>query len=270
MFTLENKSVIVTGGANGIGASIVKEFLKENPKHVAILDINEKSGKKLEKVLAKRYTAEKIKFYKCDVTNDDQLFGIFHEVAEKFEAIDVVVNNAGIAHETMDTYKTEIAINYTAVVTSTLKALQLMRVDQGGKGGTIINISSTAALQQVSPYLFVYSSTKSAVLHFSNCIGKDKYFNHTNVRVLTLCFGVTDTDIFQKYDSFDDIINKNVIKIIEYYNKNNLMQSPDIVAQGVVQAYKEGASGSTWLVDNNKISDISDNIQRAYKIMSRI
>ncbi|CAH2086744.1 unnamed protein product [Euphydryas editha] len=270
MFSLENKSVIVTGGANGIGASIVKEFLKENAKYVAILDIDEKSGKELEKDLATKYNAEKVKFYKCDVTNDDQLFGIFHEVAENLGVIDVVVNNAGIAHENMNTYKKEIAINYTAVVTSTLKALQLMRVDQGGKGGTIINISSIAALQQISPYLFVYSSTKSAVLHFSNCIGKETYFNRTNVRVLTLCFGVTDTDIFHKYDSFDDVIKQAVVKITEYHIKNNLIQSPDIVAQGVVQAYKEGTSGSTWVVNNSKINNITNSIQLAYKIMSKI
>lgn len=71
---------------------------------------------------------------------------------------------------------------------------------------------------------FIIARAKCDDFLFKN-LQKDKYFNHTNVRVLTLCFGVTDTDIFQKYDSFDDIINKNVIKIIEYYNKNNLMQS---------------------------------------------
>ncbi|CAH2086743.1 unnamed protein product [Euphydryas editha] len=267
MFTLLNKSIVVTGGANGIGASIVTKFIEENPKHVAILDVDEESGRKLEKDLATKYNAEKVKFYKCDVINDNELFGIFHEVKEKFGAIDVVVNNAGIAHETMDTYKKEIAINYTAVVTSTLKALQLMRVDQGGNGGTIINISSLAALLQPSPFLFVYASTKSAILHFSNCIGKEEYFNHTNVRVLTLCFGFTNTDILKNSSSFDDTINQKIIRNNEHLLKNNLLQSPDIVAQGVVQAYKEGTSGSTWLVNHSKISDITSNIHKAYEIM---
>lgn len=57
------------------------------------------------------------------MTNDDQLFGIFHEVAKKFGAIDVVVNNAGIAHETMDTYKKEIAINYVSTYRTHVKCL---------------------------------------------------------------------------------------------------------------------------------------------------
>lgn len=46
-----------------------------------------------------------------------------------------------------------------------------MRLDNGGKGGTIINISSIGSLCQVSPALFVYLGTKSAVMQFSNCIG---------------------------------------------------------------------------------------------------
>ncbi|XP_045445986.1 alcohol dehydrogenase-like [Melitaea cinxia] len=266
MFSLENKSVIVTGGANGIGAVIVKEFLKENPKHVAILDLDEDSGKRLENNLVTKYSEEKVKFYKCDVTNDDQLIGIFHEVVKKFGAIDVVVNNADTVLETMDTYKKEIAINYTAVVTSTLKALQLMRVDQGGKGGTIINISSLCALMQRSPFLFVYASTKSAVLHFSNCIGNEKYFNHTNVRVLTMCLGYTDTDTLIKYNTFDDIIDEVLSTTIETL-KNNKSQSAETVAQGIVQAYKEGKSGSTWVIDKDEISDVTDNIHQAYEIM---
>lgn len=46
-----------------------------------------------------------------------------------------------------------------------------MREDRGGKGGTVINVSSVAALIQVSPTAFVYAGTKSAVLYFSTCIG---------------------------------------------------------------------------------------------------
>lgn len=59
----------------------------------------------------------------------------------------------------------------TALISSTYKAIEMMREDNGGKGGTVINISSVAALIQFSPTAFVYAGTKSAVLYFSNCIG---------------------------------------------------------------------------------------------------
>lgn len=57
-----------------------------------------------------------------------------------------------------------------ALVTSSIRALELMRKDEGGRGGTIINIASTAALCQL-PGLPVYWATKTAVLQFSNCLG---------------------------------------------------------------------------------------------------
>lgn len=77
------------------------------------------------------------------------------------------------------------------VVSLTFKGLKHMRKDEGGSGGTIINISSTAALYNV-PYVPTYSGCKAAVLHFSSCIavkcsywliylvGWDKLFNSTN------------------------------------------------------------------------------------------
>lgn len=55
-------------------------------------------------------------------------------------------------------------------MTGTLKAIELMRKDEGGKGGTVINVSSIAALHQAH-YIPIYFATKSAVMQFSNCIG---------------------------------------------------------------------------------------------------
>ncbi|XP_050345756.1 15-hydroxyprostaglandin dehydrogenase [NAD(+)]-like [Nymphalis io] len=270
MFSLENKVAIVTGGANGIGASIVREFLAANVKHVSILDIDESSGSKFEEDLSLIYSADKAKFYKCDVTKDEEISAIFHEVIEKFGVIDVVVNNAGLATENLTTYKREIDVNYAAVVSSTFKALELMRADRGGKGGTIINVSSICALAQYSPFVFVYASSKSAVLHFSNCIGMQNYFRHTKVRVIAICFGITNTDMFEKCISYDDTVNQNLNNIREYTISHNLMQTSEVAAQGVVKGYEEGKSGSTWLVKSNKICDITSNISKAYEIMSKI
>ena len=68
----------------------------------------------------------------------------------------------------------------TALVNGTLKAIELMRIDKGGRGGTVINVSSIAALVQRSPFLFVYAATKSAVLQFSNCIGVSPFCSLSN------------------------------------------------------------------------------------------
>lgn len=84
-------------------------------QYVAILDVNENTGKMFEKELILRKYGNKIDFFKCDVTNYDQVDSIFEEIAKKFGTIDIVVNNAGISNETMSGYKKEIDINVVSI-----------------------------------------------------------------------------------------------------------------------------------------------------------
>ncbi|XP_045785457.1 15-hydroxyprostaglandin dehydrogenase [NAD(+)]-like [Maniola jurtina] len=263
MHDFKEKVVIVTGGASGIGAHIVEEFLKEGVKYIAFLDIAENVGVKLEGKLKITYGENKVCFFKCDVTKDEELFGIYESVQKDFNGIDVVVNNAGIATETPKTFKKTIETNLSATISSTYKALDLMRVDHGGKGGTIINVSSVAALSLLSPSLFTYSATKMAVLHFSNCVGKEEYYRHTNVRVLTICFGITETAIWDKMDVIDELIQDTLNNF-----KYKKMQSGEVAAQGLMQSYRAGKSGSTWLINYNNVTDISDDIQQGFKVLS--
>ncbi|XP_047988194.1 15-hydroxyprostaglandin dehydrogenase [NAD(+)]-like isoform X2 [Leguminivora glycinivorella] len=259
-----NKVVMITGAANGIGACVVKLVLEEGAKHIAILDVDETSGNLLQDELNTKYGFGKTRFYYCDVTNDDQLIAAFHSLLEEKGNIDVVINNAAIMNDKV--YRKEIEINLTSLVTSTLKALELMRVDEGGKGGTIVNVSSTAALLQ-SSLMPVYFGTKAAVLQFSNCIGKEKYFTKTGVRVLTVCFGPTTTELVKptKLGSLD----KNVTpEILAGALATKIHQKIESAAAGLVAAYKRGASGSTWLATRDlPVKDITDNVVRAYQIL---
>jgi short-subunit dehydrogenase len=58
----------------------------------------------------------------------------------------------------------------TATINSTLKSFDMMGADKGGSGGTVVNVSSLLALKR-TPHLPVFTSTKLAVLQFSNSIG---------------------------------------------------------------------------------------------------
>ncbi|XP_073943523.1 15-hydroxyprostaglandin dehydrogenase [NAD(+)]-like isoform X2 [Choristoneura fumiferana] len=193
----QDKVVLITGAANGIGACVVVLALQEEAKHIAILDIDETIGVAFQEKLNKQHGVGKAKFYRVDVTSDEQLFAAFESVVAEHGGIDVVVNNAGIMNDMSHIYKKEIAINFTAVVGSTMKAIEVMRTDEGGKGGTVINISSVAALQQ-SSFMPIYYGTKAAVLHFSNCVSMQHDFARTGVRVLTICIGGTATSLSSK------------------------------------------------------------------------
>ncbi|XP_063531715.1 15-hydroxyprostaglandin dehydrogenase [NAD(+)]-like isoform X5 [Cydia strobilella] len=261
---LNGKVALVTGAANGVGAGIVRLLLAEGAKHVAILDIDETKGTAFQNELNAEYGANKSKFYQCDVTNDDQLFAAFQSVVVGHGGLDLVVNNAGIMNDAAHMYKKEISINVTALITSTLKALELMRTDEGGKGGTVINIASAVGLCQSSA-LPIYFATKSAVIQFSNCIGKEDYYEKTGVRVLVMCFGGTDTGLLSipKLGSID----KNLENILSLFNQFPL-QRVESAAQGVIDAYKKGSSGSTWISTRDlPAKDITDNVNRAYEIL---
>ncbi|XP_013139029.1 PREDICTED: peroxisomal hydratase-dehydrogenase-epimerase-like [Papilio polytes] len=265
MLDIKNKVIIITGGANGIGAATVEIFLENGAKQVAVLDIGANSLFKLEEKLSQKFDKSKVKFIKCDVTKDNELYEAFDSVQKENDQIDVVINNAAIGQETMDSYKKLIEVNYTALVTSTLKALKVMRKDTGGKGGTIINISSVAALDQPSPSYFIYCGSKSAVLQFSNCIGKQEYYSITGVRVLTICFGATNSDMIPNMRSFDPIVDEKKDSI----SNNFPSQTVRSAAEGMAQVYQHGTSGDTWLVNNNKPAiNITEKVKKAHHILS--
>ncbi|GBP95240.1 15-hydroxyprostaglandin dehydrogenase [Eumeta japonica] len=131
----------------------------EHYGHVAILDVAKDAGVALEAELKDKYGDNKAKFIKCDVSNEEELLNAYNVVIESNGHVDVVINNAGILNDSKDIYKKALEVNVTALITSTLKALELMRKDKGGNGGAIINISSIAGLMQTS-LLPIYSAAK--------------------------------------------------------------------------------------------------------------
>uniref|UniRef100_A0A1L8D6X2 Aldehyde reductase-3 n=1 Tax=Plutella xylostella TaxID=51655 RepID=A0A1L8D6X2_PLUXY len=265
VFEARDKVFVVTGAAGGIGAGVVRAFLEEGAKHVAILDVAEEAGKEFEKELLQKYGSDKAKFFKCDVTNDDQLYTAFEETKKNY-GLNTVINNAAIMNDSFRSYKKQIEINVTAVITSTLKAIDIMRKDKGGNGGTVINISSIAGLSQ-SHFLPIYFATKSAVIQFSNCIGMEPNYKVTGVRVVTVCFGVTDTSLLhvQKIGTIDDDRTGEFNTAVDHAYKQKL----ESAVNGVVAAYKAGASASTWLANRDRPPvDITQDVKDAYTVMS--
>ncbi|XP_045500087.1 15-hydroxyprostaglandin dehydrogenase [NAD(+)]-like [Colias croceus] len=266
MNSLENKVAVVTGGANGIGAEVVKAFIHEGAK-VTILDINESAGNDLVHKLAGKYGKDKIQLIKCDVSKEDQLLGAFEKVTKEYDYIDVIVNNAGIADESFEMYKKQIDINFTAVITSSIRGIEFMRKDKGGRGGTIINVSSICGLIRLTPGLFLYGAIKSALIHFGTSIGVKEYYSRTNVRVITICFGVTQTNIVSTSKSFDEQITRDTEQTMSKILLRSPFQSAEVAAKGVVESFTNGESGSVWLVNNGQICDITENIDQAFEVM---
>ena len=267
VYELKDKVMLITGAARGIGSHIVRVALDEGVKQIAILDIDESNGVALQDELNEKYGNDKVKFIKCDVTNEEQLISNFKAVLGDKNTEYIVINSAGIYNDSWRAYRKEIEINMTALITGSLIALDLMRKDKGGKGGAIINMSSIAALCNFT-YLPVYNATKSAVMQFSVGIGHDDYYLRTGTRVLTMCFGLTDTEIFSTDNrgTFDEIMGQKLSEDLKTYP----MQKVESASRAVMDAYKLGKSGSIWLSNVDKpAEDITKYHVQAYEILSK-
>ncbi|XP_028161441.1 15-hydroxyprostaglandin dehydrogenase [NAD(+)]-like [Ostrinia furnacalis] len=251
---IEGKTFLITGGASGLGAGYAQAFLENGAKSVAILDISEDAGKATAKRLNKIFP-NKVLFFKCDVGNEESLTQAFNEVVDKFKTVDVIINNAGVMNDSPNMFRKCCDINYKGLVSLTFKGLEHMHKEDGGVGGTIVNISSTAAFGRF-PYVPAYSGSKAGVLHFSSCLAVDPFHEVTGVRIISMCIGPTKTPIFNNMDqlSYDERSGKAMAQLLSSLN----YQRPESAVSGVVEAFKQGTNGSNWFSVNDKpVKDIT-------------
>jgi NAD(P)-dependent dehydrogenase (short-subunit alcohol dehydrogenase family) len=160
---LQGKVAVVTGAGSGFGAGIARLFAAEGGR-VVLADID---GAAAETVAAEIDRAGGAALgIAADVTRRDQVAAMMRAALDTYGRLDVLVNNAGVAHRnkpmtevTEDELDRIFAVNVKAIYLAALEAIPLLRA-QGG--GCIINTSSTAALRP-RPGLTVYNSSKGAV-----------------------------------------------------------------------------------------------------------
>ena len=139
----ENKTVIVTGSARGIGRTIAEYFARHNA-NVVISDIDQEA---VDKVVAE--IGSKALGIKADVLNLEEVENLFAKTVEKFGSIDIVVNNAGVTRDNLLVRLSEkdwdmvVDINLKGAFFVTKTAAKIMMKQRSGK---IVNISSVVGL----------------------------------------------------------------------------------------------------------------------------
>ncbi len=143
----ENKVVIVTGGALGIGRETCLLLAKEGAK-VAITDVLDEDGQKLTEEII--HSGGVAKFWHLDVTNEKEVEKVYAEVVREYGKLDATVNNAGISgpdkptHElTEKEWDTVMNVNVKGVFFCTKHAIAHMKKTGNG---SIINLSSIYGL----------------------------------------------------------------------------------------------------------------------------
>ncbi|XP_023937594.1 15-hydroxyprostaglandin dehydrogenase [NAD(+)]-like [Bicyclus anynana] len=266
---VEGKNFLITGGASGLGAAYVEAFLKLGAENVAILDINEKRGKEFAAKLSETYESKAI-FIKCDVSNEEEIKNSFEQVLTAFKRIDVIINNAGVMDDSIDVWRLSCDINWQGLVSFTRKGIEHMRKDKDGSGGTIINISSTAALTRVD-ILPTYCGSKAAVLHFSRSLSSQEFYDNTGVRILTLCLGPTATPLLDNIEpkTIDQKFSKSFLAYTTAYPYSN--QSIESAVTAFVKMFREGNPGSVWLAARDRTGqDITSVLDEAENVVKNI
>ena len=177
-FSLQNKTALITGGGSGIGEAIAQTFANQDAK-VFIIDQNlDAANKTVEKINKKELSA---KAYKCDVSNNKNVSNVINEIS-KTSTIDILINNAGIAHvgniEACEEKDLDhlYEVNIKGVYNCTRAIIPFMVKN---KNGCIINLTSIASSVGIKDR-FAYSMSKGAVLTMTYSIASD-YIND-NIR----------------------------------------------------------------------------------------
>jgi len=169
--SLENKLIVVTGGASGIGAAICEKVVLHGAK-VAILDWNEAAALNFQNSL--RNKGAEAKAYKVDVSDPLNVKSTFSYIVDDLGTPDGLVNNAGISHvgtiETthIDDMNRLYAINVLGVFNTLQAGVELMKQ----KGGSIVNMASVLGTRGV-PDRFAYSMCKGAVISMTLSVAAD-------------------------------------------------------------------------------------------------
>ncbi|MFQ3341792.1 MAG: 2-keto-3-deoxy-L-fuconate dehydrogenase [Flavobacteriaceae bacterium] len=170
-FSLKNKTVIVTGGGSGIGKAISLTFAMQGA-NIHVLDFNKETAKEtVSEIKALNASAEA---HICDVANQQNVNEVISKITEK-DSVDILINNAGIAHvgniEAVEENDLDrlYNVNIKGVYNCIKAAIPSMKK---AKGGVILNLASIAS--SVGIYdRFAYSMTKGAVLTITYSIAKD-------------------------------------------------------------------------------------------------
>jgi NAD(P)-dependent dehydrogenase (short-subunit alcohol dehydrogenase family) len=198
---LENKGILVTGGASGLGAACVRLLTQAGAK-ATIVDLNPETGAALAEELGSA-----AQFVKTDVTNEADVQAAIKAAIDKFGALHVVINCAGIGvaekvlgkngPTSLASFSKVIQVNLIGtfnVIRLATAAMAENQADAEGERGVIINTASVAAFDgQIGQA--AYSASKGGIVSMTLPIARE--LARYGIRVLAIAPGIFDTPMLQ-------------------------------------------------------------------------
>ncbi|MBI2326798.1 glucose 1-dehydrogenase [Candidatus Curtissbacteria bacterium] len=189
LFSLKDKSAVVTGASSGIGRAIVQLFA-ERGASVLVADINEVGGRETVDLITE--AGGQAFFCQTDVSKLDKAKNMANIAESRFGKVDILVNNAAafvfgsIEEVTQENWQRVLGVNVIGYANCVQQLLPLMKE----RGGSIINIASVSSFI-AQPDFVPYNTSKGAVLQLTRTLAMDlaKY----QIRVNSICPGSIKT-----------------------------------------------------------------------------
>lgn len=165
--SLRNKTVIVTGGASGIGADLVDAFCQQGG-NVHFLDINRAAGEALAAATAAR-------FHLCDLRDIAVLRHVIQQIAVQHDGIDVLINNAANdeRHDLFsvepDYWRQRMALNLDHQFFASQAAAEIMR----HRGAGVILLTSSTSFMKGRPGMVGYTTAKAAIVGLNQTLARE-------------------------------------------------------------------------------------------------
>lgn len=196
---MNRKCVLVTGSSIGLGSSIIKKFASNNYNVILNYNSHEKEAFILKEELENKYNIDCL-CIKCDLRCEEDINNMYKRIKDKYEYIDVLVNNAGIAIDSL--FEDKNKGNFMKILEVNLIAPFLLTKLIGkdmyeNKTGSIINISSTNGIDSYYEYSLDYDASKAALINLTHNLA-----NHYSpyVRVNCVCPGWINTPMCKELD----------------------------------------------------------------------
>ena len=228
------KTVVITGSARGLGFEMAKLF-KKNNLNVVISDLKEENLKNAKIELDKIQSNSKVEYCVCDVTKSSNIKNLIVFAKEKFESIDIWINNAGVNQPEKAIWElseNEIDMVLNVDLKGTIMCSKLVMEEMSkNRKGAIYNVEGYGSNDAKMLGLSIYGTSKRAITYFTEALAKESEEKNTGVIIGKLSPGIMITDFIK-----NALGDKEKINLSEKTKKvyNILGDYPDVVATFLV------------------------------------